>query len=771
MTDVHVLPIRHHGPGSARSVAEALDELAPDVVLIEGPPELGALTGLVGHPELIPPVAALVYEAVDPRHASFFPLAAFSPEWVALTWARGHGARVGMLDLPAAHDAGLRAATLARVGHETGPQPADGDPGPSPGAEPRRDPIAALAAVAGYDDPERWWEDAVEQRRAPVLERFAAITEAVAALRDAEGASDAFRDGSGGLDLDALADPVGAPRTALREAAMRRILRAELKAGPERIVVVCGAWHAPALLPERFPPASADNARLRGLPKAKVTAAWVPWTSRRLSQRSGYGAGVTAPGWYAHLFAHSGDADAADPAHSWLVGVARALREQGLSASPASVVDAARLAQALASLRGRPGAGLSELEDAALAVLADGNPSVMATVRDALLLGDELGRVPPDAPLVPLAADVARCQRATRLKPTATTTEVTLDLRTPNGLARSVMLHRLSMLGIAWGTPIAVGQTTGTFKEAWSLTWEPELSVRLVEASVHGSTLEQAAGARAEERARSAAELSELSELLGDCLVADLPVGAIVSELARRAAVSADVSDLLGMVGPLARLCRYGSVRGAAGERVLEVLRASTIRACLGLPLAVTGLDEEAARTLLRRVDSAHAGLALLVDDDLLDRWYAALDTIARRDHVAGLLAGRATRLLLDSGRLERSEAARRLGLWLSPAVPTHEAAGWLDGFLAGDATLLIHDPGLLALIDGWLGAIPLPDFRGLLPLIRRTFSAFTPAERRMIGEQISQGSRTTDAVPYDLDAAGPALAAVASLLGWGKPT
>ena len=35
--------IRHHGPGSARSVRAALAEQRPDVVLIEGPPEAEAV--------------------------------------------------------------------------------------------------------------------------------------------------------------------------------------------------------------------------------------------------------------------------------------------------------------------------------------------------------------------------------------------------------------------------------------------------------------------------------------------------------------------------------------------------------------------------------------------------------------------------------------------------------------------------------------------------------------------------------------------------------
>ena len=87
MTDIEVLGIRHHGPGSARSVAEALAELEPDLVVIEGAPELDALLPLAGDPDLVPPVAGLVYAVDNPRRAAFYPLAVFSPEWVAMRWA------------------------------------------------------------------------------------------------------------------------------------------------------------------------------------------------------------------------------------------------------------------------------------------------------------------------------------------------------------------------------------------------------------------------------------------------------------------------------------------------------------------------------------------------------------------------------------------------------------------------------------------------------------------------------------------------------------
>ena len=56
---VHVLGVRHHGPGSSRSVMSALDELQPSIVLIESPAETTAALSWVGNPSLVPPVALL----------------------------------------------------------------------------------------------------------------------------------------------------------------------------------------------------------------------------------------------------------------------------------------------------------------------------------------------------------------------------------------------------------------------------------------------------------------------------------------------------------------------------------------------------------------------------------------------------------------------------------------------------------------------------------------------------------------------------------------
>ncbi|HEY1135816.1 MAG TPA: DUF5682 family protein, partial [Nocardioides sp.] len=507
------LGIRHHGPGSARAVRAALDELRPDLVVVEGCPELDPLVAHVADPGLRPPVAGLVYATDDPRRSVFYPFAAFSPEWVALRWAVAHDVPVRFADLPAIH--------LLAPGAPDDPDEADDTEAPGPASYP--DVIGTLARTAGYDDPERWWEDAVElpDTDGSVLDRFALLREAVTEVRDAHRAE----------------HPAEDEENARREAAMRRVVRAAFKEGHERVAFVCGAFHAPALHLPDFPAAAHDNRLLARLPRTKVAATWVPWTHGRLRVASGYGAGVGSPGWYDHLFTWADrDRDGVVPA--WMVAVARALRTEQIDAPPASLVEATRLADELARMRGRPSAGLEELQDAVLTVLCEGSRTPLRLVEEQVVVGQRLGEVPEHIPMAPVAADLARQQRSVRLKPSASETEVVLDLRTPNGRARSALLHRLRILGIGWGTPIDTGRTTGTFKEGWRLLWDPGFAVALVDAGLRGTTVADAAARTVAEDAADAPDLPALSDLVEACLLADLPTGltAVVEALAERTA-------------------------------------------------------------------------------------------------------------------------------------------------------------------------------------------------------------------------------------------
>ena len=80
----------------------ALDDLQPDVVLVEAPADVDAALRWVGAVGLVPPVALLTYVPAEPGRAAFAPFATFSPEWQAIRWANERDVEVHAIDLPLA---------------------------------------------------------------------------------------------------------------------------------------------------------------------------------------------------------------------------------------------------------------------------------------------------------------------------------------------------------------------------------------------------------------------------------------------------------------------------------------------------------------------------------------------------------------------------------------------------------------------------------------------------------------------------------------------
>lgn len=540
----------------------------------------------------------------------------------------------------------------------------------------------------------------------------------------------------------------GHDRDLVREAYMRLQMRAAQREFGDEVAVVCGAWHVPAL--RHRTTVAADKALLKGLPKVRTDMTWVPWTHRRLARRSGYGAGIDSPGWYGHLF---GAPDR--PVERWLTKVAGLLREEDRMVSSAHVIEAVRLAETLAAMRGRPLAGLTETTDAVRAVMCEGSDVPLALVHDRLVVGDVLGEVPQAAPAVPLQRDLDRIQRRLRLKPEALERELELDLRKDTDAERSRLLHRLELLGVPWGEPVASRGSTGTFRETWRLRWEPELAVRVAEAGVWGTTVLAAATARAESDAVAAPGLADVTALAERCLLAELPdaLPTVMRVLTDRAALDADVGHLAQALPALVRSLRYGDVRGTDTGALTEVAAGLAERIFVGLPPACTALDADAAEELRRHVDAVHGAVGLLGDApapahaDLRQRWQAVLRVLSDRDTVPGVIRGRAVRLLLDGGELAQDEAARLMGLVLSPGTPPGDAAAWIEGFVGGGSgggMLLVHDERLLGLVDAWLTGVPAEAFTDVLPLLRRTFSAYEPGVRRTLGELVRRGPGRT---------------------------
>jgi hypothetical protein len=769
---VHILGIRHHGPGSARNVKAFLEELQPDIVLIEGPPEADALLQWAGHEDLQPPVAILAYQPDSPQKACFYPFAAFSPEWQAMLYAKQHRIHARFMDLPLAHVFGMENEAAEKSAEEkadagaavnaeekadnqinhtaevstdkrtnTGKENLSGDifrvtlnanmlrttarnnnhevfEATDPPYIPQRDPISHLAAAAGYDDGERWWEHMFEYR----LQQesvFEAVNDAMQALRE---------------ELPQRKDRL----EQLREAWMRKCIRLAEKEMFQRIAVICGAWHAPAL--QNMPKQKEDNDLLKGLPKAKVDCTWIPWTYSRLSYESGYGAGIPSPGWYEHIWDHP-----ADDGTRWMALVAKLFREQQQDTSVAHVMEAVRLANSLASLRHYSRPGLEELNEATLSVLCNGESILMQLIRDELMVRNRIGKVPLEVPTPPLQTDIARWQKKLRLPQTADFKDYILDLRKDTDLERSIFLHRLQLLEIHWGKRSEISGK-GTFKEQWRLQWDPAFSIDIIEKGSWGNTVAEATTRFVTHSAENTSTLQQVCKMLESAIPAELPaiVEVLIHRINNLAAASGDVLQLMEVIPSLVNISRYGNVRKTDATLVNDITESMIGRICISLPAACTSVAEDAALALLDLFYAMNDAISLLQDADLSNSWQQTLQAISHNPQSAPMIAGYATRLLFDAKVIAGEVLSKAFSVSMSVANPPNLAAAWLEGFLRGSGTLLLLDEELWAMVHNWVSQLENDIFIQVLPLLRRTFSNFTSPERKKLGDKVKNGGSGT---------------------------
>jgi len=717
-----VFGIRHHGAGSASSLRNALIELAPDCILIEGPSDAGKeLIDYVANENLVPPIALLVYNPSNLKQAAYYPFAHFSPEWQAMKYGVENDIRTAFMDLPR-----TLAFSLDLQEKKSGQKIISfNQPNQEITQEERKiakDPLGYMAKLAGYEDSERWWDITFERAKNPI-EIFQSILSLMGELRDA-----------------VKENPL---RELQREAYMRGVIRGVEKEGYQNIAVICGAWHAPVLANYKTYKTSSDKKFLKGIKKIKTKVTWVPWTYKRIARQSGYGAGIISPAWYELLFDQSDEVTV-----QWMSKAAHLLRQEGLPASSAHIIEAVRLADSLAALRNLSVAGISELREAAIAILCEGEATPLQLIEEKLIIGDKMGEVPEEIPVVPLQQDLNKSIKSARLtkeKNAFGKVEKKLDLRKAANLSASHLLHRLNILAIPWGTLLENSQhTKGSFKEEWSLEWDPDFAIRIIEAGMWGNTVYEAATNYIFENKDKQDTLAGLTKLIEAALNADLKevIVSLTDELTNQSALTKDIFNLMDALPTLVNIIRYGSSRQINLNSVVTVIDQIIPRICIGLPNACINIDEDTAMNIFEKIVAINRALHTLNEVNHIQNWYGTLAKIMGMT-VNGILVGLSTRILFDKKFIDTEIASTYMHLALSKGNEVLFSAQWIEGFLNGSGLLLIYNENLWQIIDGWLAALEEERFMEILPVLRRTFSKFSHPERQKMMALAKQGKGT----------------------------
>ena len=724
----HCFGVRHLSPAGAWHLRRFLDDLQPSAVLVEGPSDATEQIPHLTARGTEPPVAILAYTAEPPVRTVLWPFAAYSPEYQALLWAKENSAQAMFIDLPSGV---FLAVEYAQGGAE--------EHAPESSAA---DIYARWAELAGESDHETYWERRFEHNLNPNAYRLASA-EFGRALRAV-----------------LLEDPFETASNMLREAHMMRMIHEAKKAGHQRIAVVTGAYHVPAL--EGGGCTALTDGELEALPRREARLTPMPYSYYRLTTRAGYGAGNRAPAYYEMLWHAACRGDLHGLAGNYLSAVAGELRRMGNAASAAEVIEGVRLARTLAALHEGSAPALMDLRDAATVCLGRGDFSGISQAVARVEIGTAIGSLPEGVARTSIQDDFYRALRRLKLERyrTAVAADLDLDLREDRrvkseeaawlDLNRSFFLNRLTALGVPFARRLPTGQQSATWAERWVMQWSPEAEITLVESALRGDTVEMASTYALKEKLDGCAAVDEAAGLIrraGECGLS----GAVEyarAALQRLAAGNADFLSSARAAAELSAVIRFGDIRRQDTAPLTPLLAQLFLHATL-LLVGAAACDDKAATEAMPAMDALNAVAIGHSREVAGEDWLKALRELSGRDDRNARLSGFACALLLERGLVDGDGLSREVSRRLSPGIPADVGAGWFEGLAMRNRAMLLSLMELWRQLDGYIASLDDGQFRRALVFLRRALGEFGPADKRavaqILGEVWGGGAESAD--------------------------
>ena len=723
--------VRHLSPAAAYHLRRALDAASPSLVLVEGPSDLNGQMQWLCHPETQFPAAILAYTKEAPVRTILWPFAIYSPEVQAILWAHEHGVECRFMDLPSSVFLALK-PWFEPVQEENGdgPEDAEADETAESQEPPTTESVYRRLETLTGEDHDTFWERTFEQLEAG----------------DFQAGNNTFGRQLRSASVDSRRDMA---ETVVREAYMKRVITQAVNSGtsPEKIFCVCGSFHVAGL--ETNAPMTGEEER--ALPRADCCATLMPYSYYRLSSRSGYGAGNKAPAYFELLWDALNGGGVKDAAYLYLTRLAAAHRKAGNLVSSAEVIEAVRLAQALAAMRGSRCPTLSDLRDASVTTMGHGNFSELALAAADTEIGKKIGFLPEGVARTSVQEDFYRQLKTLRLEKfrTAELQRLDLDLREKlnvkseaaalGDLRRSFFLHRLRVLGVHFATLLPSRQQGANWGEYWELRWTPEAEIEVAESALMGDTVEGATAFALKERADSSAAIAEAAAIFQDAFLCGMPAAAshALSVLQGLGVDAAAIDQVADTAARLSLVVRYGDLRRFDPAPVVPLIKQLYLRACLTLAGACV-CDAKAAPAVTQAMDQLNS---LQLSHDFLeeDRWLDLLADISDRDDLNTRCSGFAMAILLERGKADEALLSREVARRLSPGVPAELGAGWFEGLAGKNRYALIARLSLWRQLDDYLSTLDSDTFRRALVFLRRAFAGFSPSEKNDIAENLGE--------------------------------
>lgn len=745
MAEIIFLPIRHHSPACAWHVSQVIGEKRPDMVLIEGPCNAQELIGVMLEEETKAPFAVYysyrdkdaVLSEEKSHYRCYYPFLDYSPELSAMRAGKQAGAQLSFIDL-----------AYGEI-------------------------LAASAADASeklvYNDDRllsknRYWEKICEKTGLRSFDEFwEKYFEIDGIHEDSESWFQKLLSYCRLAREETAEEELRKDGCQAREAFMaEQILRAARENAGKSILVVTGGFHTPGLLGlihdaeesghckdlER----KADNPihkRMQKVPKKDQEVYLMPYSLEAADAMNGYASGMPFPGFYQQVWEAllTKELPFQEAVYDMLVSAGKQARTRDLTVTTYDEICACSMADGLAALRNKKEPGAYELLDSALSSFIKGEYT-FATDEPMRILkkrmtGKKIGKLSQTAKRPPILQDFEnQCvQYGIRFR-TTMEMEVTLHIfSSQKHRSMSSFFHRMTFLESSFckrvkGPNLQTMRDRNLIREIWKYRWSAQVDSALIDVSVYGATLEEAACSLAEERLSGAFGASEGAKLLSQMFEMDLKE--------QQKSACEKMQDLIFRDADFYSLA----------EALEHLMRLEQLKALYRSEMELKKIISDCAWKLIRLLPS----MAAVKDEDLekcmnackllyqisgkdslfsQEQYLEALENALSEPDIHPGLEGCIHGLLY--GALKRSvrqvEAVCQ-GYLTGTKEQAKKTAQYLRGLFSSAKDLVFSGEAFVEMIDRFLGAVQEKDFMDLLPELRIAFSYFTPGEIDLIAQK-----------------------------------
>ena len=741
MAEIMLLPVRHHSLACSLQLQKVIESWDPSAILVEGPQNANALLPIMVHEDTHAPFAiyyayhdkAKILSEEQEHYKCYYPFLEYSPELHAVREAAHRGIEAAFIDLSYGD---ILAASAKGKGllKEEGKNSYNDDYLLS-----RNTYIEKLCEKANLRSFDEFWEKYFELNGLYEDSQtwFSHLLTYCTLARQ-------------NTPLEVLQEEGCIDREAHMAAKIVQWVVEKSKAKEnKRLLVVTGGFHTPALAERLSGKQWAQTKRTIKKRSGKVSdkdqsVYLMPYSMEAADALNGYASGMPFVGFYQKVW--EGKEETQKPYQKavldMLVLSGKEVRKKEGYLSTYDEICAWQMAQGLSNLRQKPQPGAYELLDAARSCYVKGECNIASDlplrILRRMMIGEGTGTLCSQAEVPPILQDFEAQCKSFRLKIHATLeTEMALSIFSePKHRKISQFFHRTLFLETTFakrtkGPNLQLKRDKNLIREIWKYKWNEQVPSMLIDVSVHGATIEEAAGSLVQERLKKELGAGSAAKLLTQVFEMGLSkqLEAVYAQVDERILVDTDFYSIAEALNYLMMMQELSGLYDS--QLALSGLLHNAVYKLITILPSMTGIKDE---NLASCMDVLKLLYRITGKSEDMERekelYYEALKKMLQDLQIHAGLHGCILGILYGSGRETSAhvETACR-GYLTGTREQLMQTAVFFRGLFYTAKDLIFIGGHILTMLDKFFGEVNKDEFMELLPQLRMAFTYFTPSE------------------------------------------